>query len=108
MALPCLPDRVTGTRAVAAPALPSTMVTSPMDSTTAAGVQRPSSDSTESDNALGRQPVRRVRFEFCRGLKQSNRERNHMANLLCGCGLLYNGDGDPPSAQTVRRAVPGR
>jgi len=25
-----------------------------------------------------------------------------MANLLCGCGLLYNGDGDSPGAQTVR------
>jgi len=31
-----------------------------------------------------------------------------MANLLCGCGLLYNGGGDPSGAQTVRWAVPGR
>jgi hypothetical protein len=74
----------------------------------AVGVQRTSSGSTASDNVFERRLKGRDRLEFGRAIKRSSRERNHMANLLCGCGLLYNGDGEPTSAQTVRRAVPGR
>ena len=49
----------------------------------------------------GKSP-RRTEFE---GVGQ--RAEPH-GSLLRGCSLLYNGDGDPSGAQTVRWAVPGR
>jgi hypothetical protein len=36
-----------------------------------------------------------------------NRERNHMGCLLCGRGLLDNGDGDLSGVQTERRGGAG-
>src|SRR5262245_27490583 len=45
---------------------------------------------------------RRAAWRDERVIKASSQARNHMANPLCGCGLLYNDDGDSPGAQTVR------